>query len=89
MQSYKGAPIADALYTFPETIPTLTKCNQIIDYTFTLISYKDLTGVALASSSSTLLFYDGCTDSPCRSLTFDVTRSGEIIFTVKPVDSAG
>ena len=40
--SYKGAPLADSLYTFPPTIVTLPKCNNVIDYSFNLVSYTDL-----------------------------------------------
>ena len=48
--SYKGAPLADSLYTFPPTYVTLPKCNGVIDYSFNLVSYTDLSNLPLATS---------------------------------------
>jgi hypothetical protein len=86
LNSYLGAPLAFSLYTFPVTIPTLPKCNEVTSYEIILLSYKDLSGNPLSSTSSTLEFYQACNSSPCRTLSFDTTKTAEIIFKIIPKD---
>lgn len=87
--SYLGAPIADSIYTFPRSNPTLPKCNSVEGYNFRIISYSDLDGNSLASSSITLDWYDKCITDPCRTLKFNSSQTGIIHFALTAQDSEG
>jgi hypothetical protein len=89
MKSYKLATGADVLFNFKETIPDLELCTQVIEYRLTDIIYTDLLGASYAVDANTLQYYSSCSEIPCLTLTFDVTKSGIIKFRIQPIDSAG
>jgi hypothetical protein len=89
IKSYKLATGADILFHFSETIPDLEMCTQVTAYTQIDVIYTDLNGIAYAADANTLSASPTCTQFPCLTLTFDVTKSGIIKFKIQPIDAAG